>query len=63
MVRFIECNFAVDAADSSTCPPPSVCIVTASNSDMRQVGSTFIQIKLVVDKGGNIGKEDIHMGQ
>ena len=37
--------------------------MTASNSDMRKVGSTFIQIKLVVDKGGNVGKQDIHMGE
>jgi hypothetical protein len=34
--------------------------VTASSSDLKAVGSTFLQLKLVIDKGGG-ETEDVHM--
>lgn len=33
--------------------------VTAASSDMKVVGNSFLQLKLVVDKGGK--KEDVYM--
>ena len=35
--------------------------VTATNSDMKKVGNTFLQLKLVLDKG--IGTEEVFMGK
>lgn len=35
--------------------------VTATNSDMKKVGNTFLQLKLVLDKG--TGTEDVFMGE
>jgi hypothetical protein len=34
--------------------------VTASSSDLKAVGSTFLQLKLVIDKGAGV-TEDVHM--
>ena len=34
--------------------------VTATNSDMQKVGNTFLQLKLVLDKG--MGTDDVFMG-
>ncbi len=36
-------------------------LVTATNSDMKKVGNTFLQLKLVLDKG--TGTEDVFMGE
>ena len=35
--------------------------MTAANSDMKKVGNTFLQLKLVLDKG--VGTEDVFMGK
>jgi len=35
--------------------------VTSGSDQMRQVGSTFLQLKLVLDKGDKI--ENVHMGK
>ena len=37
-----------------------VCVVTASDSDLKKIGNTFLQLKLVLDKGA--GTEDVFMG-
>jgi len=39
-----------------------LCIaVTAGDSDMRKVGNTFLQLKLVLDKG--VRTEEVFMGK
>ena len=35
--------------------------VTAADSDMKKVGNTFLQLKLVLDKG--VGTEEVFMGK
>ncbi len=35
--------------------------MTAADSDMKKVGNTFLQLKLVLDKG--VGTEEVFMGK
>ena len=35
--------------------------MTSGNDDMMKVGNTFLQLKLVLDKG--VGTEDVFMGE
>ena len=35
--------------------------MTATNSDMKKVGNTFLQLKLVLDKG--VGTDEVFMGK
>ena len=39
----------------------SVVVVTSSNNDMMKIGNTFLQLKLVLDKG--VGNEEVFMGE
>lgn len=37
--------------------------VSAASNELREIGSTFLQLKLVIDKGtgGESAREDVHM--
>jgi len=52
----------VQSVVNNSFPPTLFAFSVTSGSDqMRQVGSTFLQLKLVLDKGDKI--ENVHMGE
>ena len=57
----MEWSFGGTHQRSAFDPCDYVSIVTAANNDLAQVGTTFLQLKLVLDKGHG-QKEVVPMG-